>query len=516
MSASVLRNSGERSMGLGFYRALLLVGISSLIAGCSSSGPKSSEYAPSKKRGAESWVYAADEIVIDQAIMSRLQPGIEARLQAGLGWGYTAAVFEKERVEVLAAGRKSVEPSQALATNDVLELGSISKVFTGALLHLAQIEGRLDLNQGLDSIFPELKGTDAGKITPFDLGLHQAGLPSWPEGISQDTSNPWKSLKRSDVLSALARYSRAPLPMDEVRYPRRYSNWGFLVLGLVVEKVYQQPYERVLRSRVLAPLAMTSSGVDLRSAKKPRAIPGLALDSEKSPLWEFGGAAAALGGIEANSVDLGKFLSALVNPPAGKLGMALAAGMDSGIGWDSEPGHLLVWKNGATGGHSGILILDRSRRRGLYLGSNSSVRTDALAAYAMSLTPRDLLLDGAKPERKPTEAEILRLKGHYTAASSVGGPTIRSLRIFETLGRLVGRVLIELDGKTASASVVFLPGEKPGEWLSLDGLSADHDVILLNEGGLSYSAHSPNASSGRIIFNMKKLPEEKESYPATE
>lgn len=461
-----------------------------------------------------------DAVISDQPIEARLQPGISARLNAGLGWAYTSAWIENGKTSVFAAGKKSLEPVREFTVKDGLELGSISKIFTGILLQLAEIEGRLHLNQRLDTLFPKLKGSEMGTVTLYDLGLHQSGLPSLPVGITVSTVNPWKGLNKEALLDALAKFRRPSLPPGKINYDRQYSNWGFITLGMVLELAYHRPYADLVQSRILRPLTMSDTGVDQKTGRRARSRTAAAfsLDSDEVALWSFDSFAAATGGIESNAIDMGKLLAAMAQPPAGKLGRALVNSMESGIGWDSEPGHLLLWKNGATAGHAGVLLYDRSKKRGLYLGGNSGVRTDALGSFVMSLAASDLMMIGLIPGRTVTTEEWNRLKGNYVSLDRDRTPAvpITEIQIYETLGKRVGRVLLKTPQGKIKVGVLLVPTAKEMMWNAVDGLSTSHDQIQITERGIRYIANEKDSVEGVLAIELEKQASRPESYPAIE
>lgn len=462
----------------------------------------------------------ADVVIIDQPIEFRLQPSIRARLNAGLGWAYTAASYESEKISIFAAGKKTLEPVREFTVKDGLELGSISKVFTGILLQEAEIEGRLHLTQRLDSLFPKLKGSEMGSVTLNDLGLHRSGLPSLPMGVTLPVINPWKGLNKEALLNALAKYQRTPFAPGKTTYDRQYSNWGFVTLGMVLEQVYHRSYPDLLQSRVLRPLGMTQTGVDRKSRRRSasKTAAAFSMDSDEVALWSFDSFSAAAGGIESNAIDMGKLLAAIALPPAGKLGRAIQNSMESGIGWDSEPGHPFLWKNGATAGHTGILIFDRSKKRGLYVGGNSGVRTDALASFVMSQAASDLMMKGLNPARVVTAEEWSRLKGNYVNLDrdTQASLPITEIQIFETLGKRVGRVLLKTPQGKIKVGILLVPSAKEGIWNAADGLSTTHDQIQITDRGIRFSANVNDSKDGALALEFVKQESRTESYPAVE
>lgn len=470
------------------------------VAGCASSSPV--------ERSPADVVPAA--LAASKSIEERLRFGIDARLKAGLGFGYLAAVRENGKTVAFADGRRMLEPMKPMVPRDSLEIGSVSKTFTGILLHLAEAEKRLGVDQRLEEILPVLRGSDAGGVTLRELGTHESGLPSFPYGVAvRDPANPWRDLSADSVLAALARYRRPPLP-EGVKRKREYSNWGYLTLGMVLERVYGRPYAEVLKQHLLAPLRMTDTGIDRQSRPRRgktvgKVAPGFSLDTDPIGAWDWAGFAAATGGIETNAVDMGRFLEALEHPPRGKLGEAIRATFASGIGWDSLPGERHpLWKNGMTGGYASYLAFDSESKTGLFVAVNAKVLPDAMGGFAIGIRPADRLLERVIGPRIASEEEIASLKGRYRNRDP---KTPSELEIFESFGRIVARYRIA--GRSDGARLG--PAERPGVWNLIDGLY-NVDEIRLRENAMAATMTDPSGSVQ--TFEMDKLPSEIQKFPA--
>lgn len=445
-------------------------------------------------------------LATSKSVEERYRFAAEARLRVGLGFALVAAIRENGKTAKVALGSRTLEPKRPISERDLLEIGSVSEVFTGILVHLAEAEGKLGLDRRLDSFFPGLQGAEAGAITIRELGTHRAGL---------DPKVPWKGLKRDDVLASLARAHRGPLAEGQTQYARSDSSWDFLLLGLVLEDVYRQPYAKLVDHRVLSALGMRESGVDRMKRARRRRVSKLApafdLGGQPAAPWDFEGFAAAAGGIESNAVEMAKFVEALESPPRGKLGAAIEASFASGVGWDSEPGAAVARKSGMTGGYAASVAVDRSARKSLYVGTTSAVSSEDLGAFALGQAAGDALLERATPSRVPTEEELGRLKGKYRNPKPDADPeaALKELAISESFGRMIARYGI---GGEASAALL-VPSAREDEWNLIDGRVNADALRLTGEGATATLAVSPTRTA---TLELEKLPEQVQQYPAIE
>ena len=136
-------------------------------------------------------------------------------------------------------------------------LGSMNKMFTAvATLQLVQ-SGKLDLKAPLGKYLTDYPNKDvAAKVTIEQLLTHTGG--------TGDIFGP-EFAKRRLELKALSDYvtlygQRAPEFEPGSRW--QYSNYGFLLLGVLIEKVSGQSYYDYVRDHIFKPAGMTSTASD--------------------------------------------------------------------------------------------------------------------------------------------------------------------------------------------------------------------------------------------------------------
>jgi CubicO group peptidase (beta-lactamase class C family) len=130
-------------------------------------------------------------------------------------------------------------------TETRLDYASLTKPFTFTLALVLNQDGTLPLATRIGEVFPEANARLAGRPLS-DLLRHRSGMASWA---------PLYHLCRSreEILPFL-------LDAHRMRPSRRavYGDLDVLLYGLAAEKVTGKPYARLLRSRVLDPLGLSS------------------------------------------------------------------------------------------------------------------------------------------------------------------------------------------------------------------------------------------------------------------
>ncbi|HUR49537.1 MAG TPA: serine hydrolase [Acidimicrobiales bacterium] len=255
------------------------------------------------------------------------------------------------------------------AEDSRFEIGSLTKPITATLAAVLAEEGQLSWTD------PIGKWLDAGPnegITVEQLATHTSGLPRLAPnafGKGVDQNNPYAHYSAELAEKGLREARLAP---DE---ERGYSNFGFQLLGLIVERAGGLSYEKFLRTRFLEPLSMRCSGVR-GSGMEGTELPGHT-DGRAVPHWDQ--QLPGPGGVEATMADLLKFLQACLAPPAGDLGRAIAASQQprvatgqrqQGLGWTILEGGY-VWHNGGTGGFTSSAVFDPAKKRAVAVMVNS-------------------------------------------------------------------------------------------------------------------------------------------------
>ncbi|MFC4819956.1 serine hydrolase domain-containing protein [Dokdonella ginsengisoli] len=147
-------------------------------------------------------------------------------------------------------------------THTKYRIASITKLFTATLILQLRDRGRLDLDRPIRAYLPDYAGRGGDTITVQQLLNHTSGLPNFDQVAEatdaiRDGLPTYQKPYTSDQL--LAKFcSGDPLHAPGTTFD--YNNGDYVVLGKIVERLYGQPYEHVLRERILDPLRMKDSG----------------------------------------------------------------------------------------------------------------------------------------------------------------------------------------------------------------------------------------------------------------
>jgi serine-type D-Ala-D-Ala carboxypeptidase/endopeptidase len=315
------------------------------------------------------------------------------------------------------------------------EIGSVTKTMTATLLALLAADGTLALDDEVGRWLPA--GANGG-ITLRQLATHTAGLPRIaPNYRPTDPDNFWAGFTAELAEEGLRQADITP-------GARVYSNFGYQLLGLVLERASGQDYSGLITGRLLGPLSMTCSGVGRAGGGIP--LPGHARGREV-PHWDR--PLPGAGGVEATIDDLAAYAAACLRPPRTALGGALTtaqapqvpieAGRAQALGWIVVDGRLRG-HSGGTGGFSSCVITDAGRGRGVVTLVSSRGYSDALAQAARLVLadgdPREARLEPLGPEWPERAREVVAalLDGRAAEVYARATPRFRSRITAEQFG----------------------------------------------------------------------------------
>lgn len=201
-------------------------------------------------------------------------------------------------------------------TGTIFRLCSITKCFTATLLMQLVEEGKLKLDDPVENYLPEIKNlqgyADAGKITFRQLASHTSGLKREPDmpGASVGGPDVWQS----KVLACITNTSFEGKPGQQFIY----SNIGFAILGLALERAAGTPFIQMVQERILKPLHMNSTYFLVPDDKMDRLAQGL--DNRNGtintalPLKEARGVGYRIpnGGLYSTPTDLAKLVMSMM------------------------------------------------------------------------------------------------------------------------------------------------------------------------------------------------------------
>jgi D-alanyl-D-alanine-carboxypeptidase/D-alanyl-D-alanine-endopeptidase len=287
---------------------------------------------------------------------------------------------------------------------DYFSIGSITKVFTTLILQDQVMKGRVSLDDPVSTFLPDsipMPEREGQVITLKHLATHTSGLPRIDFGYSQSVEgrkhrlNPYKAYNHEELYDFLMDYDYPQTPGDSFRY----SNLGMALLGHVLEKITEKPYEKLIREYAQQ-MGMDHTTTQLKPEEKSAFLTPYNGRGEATPAWDYQVVAAA-GAIRSTPKDMLHFVKAnlgLVETPHNK---ALARSRkpikplknsnDSsghiGLGWliSGKPiaGGNMIFHSGGTYGFRAFAGFLKEQKVGVVLMTNSLGKVTNMGAKVL-------------------------------------------------------------------------------------------------------------------------------------
>lgn len=148
-----------------------------------------------------------------------------------------------------------------ISADSIYQIGSLTKVFTAALIFIAEKENKLSLNSTLNELFYKrlTVADNLRAITVYELLLHSSVLPRIPGRLLDimclQMENPYNTITKENIYTLL----KDGIKLHPKKYT--YSNFGYGLLGLIIEEVTGYTYEKYLSKKIFLLLKMSSSFV---------------------------------------------------------------------------------------------------------------------------------------------------------------------------------------------------------------------------------------------------------------
>ncbi len=163
-------------------------------------------------------------------------------------------VYQDNKIVMDINTGKVGEKDNAAFTEDVrMNVCSNGKSMTAVLIQQLFEKGSLKPDQTIAQLLPGEKITNADRITIQHLLTHTSGLGDFFEHPDFNKANP---ITTDDFLKLIK--DQKPVN-DTPGKAFNYSNGGYIVLGKVLETIYKEPYQQIVKKRILAPLGIDTS-----------------------------------------------------------------------------------------------------------------------------------------------------------------------------------------------------------------------------------------------------------------
>ncbi|PEL01730.1 D-alanyl-D-alanine carboxypeptidase [Bacillus toyonensis] len=196
---------------------------------------------------------------LEQAMRDTLQfgaPGILAKTTEGdKTWSY-------------AAGVADLNTKKPMDANFQFRIGSVTKTFISTVVLQLVGENRLNLDDSIEKWLPGVvqgNGYDGNHITIRQLLNHTSGVAEYLRSRNINVLDPTKSYTAEEIVKIGLSFPPDFAPGNDWSY----SNTGYVILGILIEKVTGNTYAEEIKERIIKPLELSNTFLPGNSAVIP-------------------------------------------------------------------------------------------------------------------------------------------------------------------------------------------------------------------------------------------------------
>lgn len=417
---------------------------------------------------------------------------------------------------LLNKGYGLADPSSQLPNGPDIgySLGSIVKPFTATLvMHLVQ-EGRLSTDDQIKTFFSEAP-LDKASVTIHQLLSHSSGLPG---AVGPDD----EFITKEDYLKRV--WDATPDFEPGANY--QYSNVGYTLLAMIIEKVTGRSYEEYLREKILVPAGMMHTGYTMVDWERARVAHnssggkdnGTFLERAHYPTWHLIGN----GGMLSTTADMHQFYQLLKGDKLLsddiKERMFTPVFMEDAYGWvNIDRGDILQHNGGSSDGNGALFRWFPKDDICMMIFTNSTFQNRP--GFEAVQQPLEDILFGQEvampPEVPPYESGSMdQCKGSYKSADGSLFDIHADLKTLQIVPK--NQQALSLFFNSPNGSIdwigwneklhhILKTGIEKGDFVMFGDITGNPDQLkreILNE----IQMEGYNKPEIRVLYSLEKMP----------
>ncbi len=298
--------------------------------------------------------------------------------------GFIVTIIDDSDTYFIPFGNKQKKVIEPITENDVFEIGSVTKVFTAALMYQLITEFNLSAQATVNSFLDESwQNPRLMNLTIEDLIHHKSGfsrLPAFFGKKEKDLQSPYSNYTKLDLL----KYFRDFIPEGEPKF--EYSHTNYAILELIIEKIKGEPFNDAMQVGIFNPMMMENSFFDFKELSE--LSPGYDRSGKMAKPWQFASFAGSEGA-KSTSIDLAHFVKnhcfTAYQNKLNSAGFNEMLGLDHG--WHLiHMNHFNIYTHtGKTSGHNAFIAFIKETKTAVIILANSAVGTEDLGLQILRM-----------------------------------------------------------------------------------------------------------------------------------
>ena len=180
---------------------------------------------------------------------------LEAYLMKSKSIGMVAGFSKGDEMVVLSSGYANLEDNQPISTDAKVRVASVTKIFTAVAI-MQLVEGnKVGLDDQVSTYINDLPSA-LSKITVRQLLDHSSGIRAYNSLKERENKKEYRTLN-----DAFSIFKNDPLEMNPGS-AFRYTTYGYVLLGMLIEKASEMSYADYLKTNIFLPAGMKNTDIE--------------------------------------------------------------------------------------------------------------------------------------------------------------------------------------------------------------------------------------------------------------
>jgi len=339
---------------------------------------------------------------------SKLDSLFEVLDKSGEFMGSIALSYDGTIIYTNAIGFADIETQTKATTNTKYRIGSISKMFTATLVLKAIEENKIKLEQTIENYFPTVE--NANKITIENLLNHRSGIHSFTNDKAFITYlTEYKTPEEMVQIISNFKSDFEPNTKGD------YSNSNYVLLSIILEKVYDSSLKDLITEKIATPLHLKNTyyGAKINIADNESNSYRLSTEWTKGPEVDMSIPMGA-GAIVSTSSDVTSFMEALfsekiISAQSIEIMTTIKGNYGMGVSRFSINDREGFGHSGSLGGFKSLAMYFPNEKLGIAVTANGDAnKKQEILSEALSYYFNDTLMEAS-------EEDLKKYAGAYTS-----------------------------------------------------------------------------------------------------
>ena len=307
--------------------------------------------------------------------------------------GILVGTIENGERSIYSFGEKELGSREKMTSQSILEIASLTKIYTSVALADMHLKGELNLDDPIENYLPatvRIPSYQGKKITLRHLANHTSGFPRFASNVDKDAYNVYKGYTEEKMYEFINGYTLTREPGSEYEY----SAIGYGLLGRILSLKNNSNYEAMITGRILQPLNMVHTTISFTPEQMKNLVHGYN-GSKPVESWSqymqniVQGTGALISSLDDQLIYLEANMSLISTRLSGAMELTHEMSFKhsgkytegTGLGWNlfTMDNQQLTWKNGGNGGYSSFMGFNKQTKQGVVILVNSSLNPEIFA-----------------------------------------------------------------------------------------------------------------------------------------